>query len=49
MVTLMDRFQDRSWRNFRASMFVSLGLYGLVPVIHQWIINRDVPQVWIDV
>ena len=46
-VTLMDRFQARTWRNFRASMFVALGLYGLAPIIHQWVINRDVPQVWI--
>ncbi|GAX73700.1 hypothetical protein CEUSTIGMA_g1152.t1 [Chlamydomonas eustigma] len=44
-VTLLDRFQERSWRFFRAFMFVALGLYGLVPIIHQWFINNSVPQV----
>ena len=34
-VTLLDRFQAREWRNFRAGMFVALGLYGLAPVLHQ--------------
>ena len=34
-VSLLDRFQEREWRFFRAGMFVALGLYGLVPVLHQ--------------
>lgn len=45
LVSLLDRFQAREWRYFRASMFSALGAYGIAPVVHQWWLNSDVPQV----
>mmetsp|Transcript_15130 Transcript_15130/g.32811 ORF Transcript_15130/g.32811 Transcript_15130/m.32811 type:complete len:509 (+) Transcript_15130:114-1640(+) len=45
MVSLMERFQQREWRFFRAGMFLGLGLFGIGPVVHQWFINRDVYHV----
>eukprot|EP00798_Chlamydomonas_sp_ICE-L_P017428 gene17428-23729_t len=41
-VSLMECFQEPKWRVFRASMFAGLGLYGIVPVAHQWWINSHV-------
>lgn len=45
MVSLMDCFQERAWRAVRASMFTALGLYGIVPIVHQFMLNSHVPQV----
>lgn len=45
MVSLLDRFQAREWRHLRAMMFSGLGLYGIAPVVHQWLLNNHVPQV----
>jgi hypothetical protein len=45
MVSLMDCFQERAWRAVRASMFTALGLYGIVPIVHQFMLNSHVPQI----
>ncbi len=45
VVSLMEIFQHPEWRVFRCSMFAGLGLWGLVPVAHLWILHSDTPQV----
>lgn len=40
-----NSFQAKGYRVFRASLFAGLGLTGIVPVIHGWYINYNVPQV----
>ena len=40
-----DSFQAKDYRVFRASMFAGLGLTGIVPVIHGWIVNYDIAAV----
>lgn len=35
-VSLLPVFQSVKWRPVRASMFAGLGLWGAVPVLHQW-------------
>ncbi|MBW1279624.1 hemolysin III family protein, partial [Escherichia coli] len=39
VVSWVDKFRTPDWRAFRAIMFVSLGLSGVVPVIHGIIIH----------
>jgi adiponectin receptor len=34
MVSWLEHFRTPAWRPYRALMFVSLGLFGVVPVIH---------------
>ncbi|KAG1675582.1 hypothetical protein FOA52_014170 [Chlamydomonas sp. UWO 241] len=43
--SLLDRFQERSYRFVRAFMFTALGLYGIAPVLHQWLLFSHIPQV----
>jgi adiponectin receptor len=35
-VTLLQRFQDPRWHAYRAGLFVGLGLWGAVPLVHAW-------------
>lgn len=35
-VTLLERFQDARWHAHRAALFVGLGLWGVVPLVHGW-------------
>ena len=44
-VTLLPAFQSHEWHQFRAGLFASLGLFGLVPVIHGWVANLGVTAV----
>ena len=44
-VTLMPRFQDANYHAFRASVFTSLGLFGIIPTIHLARIHREVGHV----
>ncbi|KAG7672276.1 hypothetical protein Ndes2526B_g06732 [Nannochloris sp. 'desiccata'] len=44
-VTLMDRFQAPSYHPYRAVLFVSLGLWGIVPITHGMIINAGAKEV----
>lgn len=44
-VTLMPRFQDANYHAFRAAVFSSLGLFGIIPTIHLARIHREVDHV----
>lgn len=44
-VTLMDRFQAPTYHPYRAALFVSLGLWGIVPITHGLIINAGAKEV----
>ena len=35
-VSLLEVFQDHRYRPLRAGMYVSLGLWGVVPAVHAW-------------
>ena len=45
VVSVHDSFQAKDYRVFWASLFASLGLTGIVPVIHGWIVNYDIAAV----
>jgi predicted membrane channel-forming protein YqfA (hemolysin III family) len=38
-VTLASRFQKPEWQAYRAALFVCLGLWGIVPMLHGWAAN----------
>lgn len=44
-VSLHNSFQTKDYRAFRASLFAGLGLTGIVPIIHGWILNYDIAAV----
>jgi len=44
--SLIGTFKTPQFRATRAGLFASLGLFGIFPMCHQWIINGDIPQVW---
>jgi predicted membrane channel-forming protein YqfA (hemolysin III family) len=44
-VTLLQRFQDPSWHAARALLFVALGVWGVVPLMHSSWLNGGVPEV----
>ncbi len=44
-IALLEFFQSYRFRPLRAGMFSSLGMWGIVPVLHSWRLNADVPQV----
>ena len=41
-VSLLSFFQSPGYQKLRASVFVALGLWGIVPVLHGWRLNHDV-------
>ena len=45
VISVHNAFQAKGYRVFRATLFAGLGLTGIVPVIHGWYINYNVPQV----
>lgn len=45
VVSVHNSFQAKNYRVFRASLFAGLGLTGIVPVIHGWIVNYDIAAV----
>jgi predicted membrane channel-forming protein YqfA (hemolysin III family) len=44
-VSLLEFFQDYRYRPLRAGMYVSLGLWGVVPAIHAWHKLGSFPEV----
>lgn len=38
-VSLPDRFQQRAYRPLRAGMYASLGMWGVAPVLHAWLLH----------
>ncbi|PSC75369.1 Heptahelical 4 isoform 2 [Micractinium conductrix] len=44
-VTLMSAFQRPEFQTYRALLFVSLGLWGIVPMLHGWFLNGGQPEV----
>ena len=40
-----NSFQAKNYRVFRAGLFAGLGLTGIVPVIHGWIVNYNIAAV----
>jgi len=44
-VTLLERFQSSSYHAHRAVLFVTLGLWGIVPITHIMIINGGAKEV----
>lgn len=44
-VTLLDCFQRAEWQARRALLFVALGLWGIVPMLHSWATNSGVAAV----
>ncbi len=53
VVSVHNSFQGKDYRGFRATLFAGLGLTGIVPVGHSWVINHDVKAVnaalWLDI
>ena len=45
VVSVHNSFQAKNYRVFRASLFAGLGLTGIVPVIHGWILNYNIAAV----
>lgn len=44
-VTLLSAFQKAEYQAYRALLFVSLGLWGIVPMLHGWALNGGSPEV----
>ncbi|KAK9903599.1 hypothetical protein WJX75_009680 [Coccomyxa subellipsoidea] len=44
-VTLLDFFQQQRFRAFRASLFATLGLWGIAPSVHMLLLHGSEPQV----
>ena len=44
-VSLLPFFQTRRFRAFRASLFAALGLWGIAPGLHAFLLYMDVPHV----
>ena len=42
VVTLLEFFQAPKYRVMRAAMFAGLGLWGLVPAVHGWMLSYDI-------
>jgi predicted membrane channel-forming protein YqfA (hemolysin III family) len=49
VVSLADAFQQAKYRAFRAGLFAGLGLWGIVPVAHQFALHHDIyhVRVWL--
>jgi len=45
VVSVHNSFQAKDYRVFRASLFAGLGMTGIVPVIHGWVVNYDIAAV----
>jgi len=43
VVSLMEVFQTIHFRPVRAVIFSGLGLFGVVPVVHQWAVHNHIP------
>lgn len=41
MVSLWDKFSESGWRPFRAAVFMTFGLSGIVPAIHYGIVEGN--------
>jgi len=41
-ITLLERFQDPKWHEYRAGLFVALGLFGVIPLVHGWHLHGGV-------
>ncbi len=44
-VSLLPFFQKPGYQKLRAGVFVALGLWGVIPVLHGWALNREVSEV----
>lgn len=44
-VSLLSFFQSPGYQGLRAGVFVALGLWGVVPVLHGWALNHNVEEV----
>ena len=44
-ISLAEKFQGPDYRPWRAALFAGLGLFGLVPVIHGYLLHLDVLEV----
>lgn len=44
-VTLMPKFQEPQYHAFRAGVFTLLGLFGIIPVAHGWMIHGSIQEV----
>ena len=44
-ISLAEKFQGPNYRPWRAALFAGLGLFGLVPVIHGYLLHLDVLEV----
>ncbi len=44
-VTLLSAFQKAEYQTRRALLFVLLGLWGVVPMLHGWALNGGAPEV----
>lgn len=44
-VTLLEFFQAARFRTLRAAMFAGLGLWGVVPAAHGWLLNYSIDAV----
>ena len=42
VITLLEFFQAQRFRVLRAAMFAGLGLWGVVPALHGWILNQGI-------
>ena len=40
-----NSFQAKHYRVYRAALFAGLGLTGIVPIIHSWLVNYNVAAV----
>jgi adiponectin receptor len=38
-VTLLEGFQKPQWQPYRAGLFVGLGLWGIIPIGHSWLLS----------
>eukprot|EP00271_Cylindrocystis_brebissonii_P004239 TRINITY_DN15879_c0_g1_i1.p1 TRINITY_DN15879_c0_g1~~TRINITY_DN15879_c0_g1_i1.p1 ORF type:complete len:397 (-),score=14.71 TRINITY_DN15879_c0_g1_i1:63-1253(-) len=45
VISLLDRFQHPSYRNFRAGLFFTMGLSGIVPITHKLIFYYGEPVI----
>lgn len=45
VVSVHNTFQTKDFRVFRATLFAGLGLTGIVPIIHGWLLNYNITEV----
>ena len=38
-MTLLEGFQKPQWQPYRAGLFVGLGLWGIIPIGHSWLLS----------